>query len=75
MYEQVDAPSRAFATRRNKMRFGPFLLATILLIVLWISGFLMFHVAGALLHLVLLFALISLVIHLFSGKHTASSDR
>jgi hypothetical protein len=56
------------------MRFGPFLLITILLIFLWIGGFLMFHVAGALLHLVLLFALISLVVHLFSGKRTAPSD-
>ncbi|HXA56884.1 MAG TPA: DUF5670 family protein [Candidatus Acidoferrum sp.] len=53
------------------MRFGPFLLITILLMILWISGFLMFHVAGAVLHLVLLFALISLVVHLFSGKRTA----
>jgi hypothetical protein len=56
------------------MRFGPFLLITILLMFLWVSGFLMFHVAGALLHLVLLFALISLVVHLFSGKRTAPTE-
>jgi hypothetical protein len=31
----------------------------------------MFHVASGLIHLLLLFAIISLVIHLFSGARTA----
>jgi hypothetical protein len=57
------------------MRFGPFLFITLILMFLWVSGFLMFHVAGAVLHLVLLFALISLVVHLFTGKPAESSDR
>jgi hypothetical protein len=50
------------------MRFGPFLAIALLLMFLWVSGFLMFHIAGALLHLVLLLALISLVVHLFTGR-------
>jgi Family of unknown function (DUF5670) len=53
------------------MRFGPFLGLAILLLVLWAGGFLMFHVAGALIHLLLLLAVISLVVHLFSGRRTA----
>jgi hypothetical protein len=50
------------------MRFGPFLGIAILLFILWLGGFLMFHIAGGLIHLLLLFAVISLVIHLFTGS-------
>ena len=53
------------------MRFGPFLGIAILLLILWLGGFLMFHVASGLIHLLLLFAIISLVIHFVTGS-TAS---
>ena len=53
------------------MRFGPFLMIALLLLVLWAGGFLMFHVAGAMIHLLLLFAVISLVVHLFTSARTA----
>jgi hypothetical protein len=52
----------------GNMRFGPFLGIAILLFILWLGGFLMFHIAGGLIHLLLLFAVISLVIHLFTGS-------
>ncbi len=52
------------------MRFA-FLIIAILLFVIWIGSFVAFHVAGALIHLLLLFALISLIIHLFAGRRTA----
>jgi hypothetical protein len=54
------------------MRFGPFLGIAIVLLILWLGGFLMFHVASGLIHLLLLFAIISLVIHLFTGSKTAA---
>jgi Family of unknown function (DUF5670) len=50
------------------MRFGPFLGIAILLLILWLGGFLMFHVASGLIHLLLLFAIISLVIHFVTGS-------
>jgi Family of unknown function (DUF5670) len=53
------------------MRFGPFLMIALLLIILWAGGFLMFHVASGLIHLLLLFAVVSLVAHLFMGSRTA----
>lgn len=53
------------------MRFGFFLIIAILLFIAWIGAFVAFHVAGALIHLLLLFALISLIIHLFTGRRTA----
>ena len=44
------------------------LLIGIVLLVLWVLGFLTFHVAGSLIHLLLLFAVISIVWHLIAGR-------
>ena len=49
------------------MRFL-FLILFFFLIVVWLVGWAAFHVAGGLIHLLLLFALISLVIHFVSGR-------
>jgi Family of unknown function (DUF5670) len=64
-------PGTKLHARGGKMRFGPFLGIAILLLILWLGGFLMFHVASGLIHLLLLFAIISLVIHFVTGS-TAS---
>jgi hypothetical protein len=53
------------------MRFGPFLVIAFLLMILWLGGFFMFHVASGLIHLLLLFAIISFVVHLITGARTA----
>jgi hypothetical protein len=53
------------------LRFGPFLGLALLLFFLWIGGFVFFHVAGFLIHLLLVFAVVFLVIHLFTGARTA----
>lgn len=53
------------------MRFGPFMGIALLLFVLWAGGFMFFHVAGFLIHLLLIFAVISLIIHFFTGSKTA----
>jgi len=50
------------------MRFGPFLALAILLVILWAGGFIFFHVAGFMIHLLLIFAVISLIVHLFTGS-------
>jgi hypothetical protein len=49
------------------MRGFVWLGIAVLLIFAWIGSFIMYHVAGFLVHLLLIFALISLVIHVFSG--------
>ena len=41
-----------------------FLILFIVLLVAWVMGFLAFHIAGGLIHILLIFALISLVMHL-----------
>ena len=38
------------------------------LIILWLLGFVVFHVAGGLIHLLLLLAVISFVWHLMAGR-------
>jgi hypothetical protein len=48
-----------------------FLILFIVLLVMWLLGFAAFHVAGGLIHLLLLIAFISLVVHLFEGRRAA----
>ena len=38
------------------------------LLVLWLLGFLAFHVAGGLIHILLIIAVISLVMHFLRGR-------
>jgi hypothetical protein len=43
----------------------------IVLLIAWIGGFTVFHVAGGLIHLLLVFALISLIFHFVMGARAA----
>ena len=42
----------------------------VVLLIAWIGGFSLFHVAGGLIHLLLVLAVISLVLHFVLGKRT-----
>jgi hypothetical protein len=61
-------PSQASAIERGVL----YMLWTIfvILLVLWILGF-SFHIAGSLIHLLLVVALILLLFNLFSGRRAA----
>ncbi len=48
-----------------------FLTLFVVLLVMWLLGFFAFHVAGGLIHLLLIVALISLVLHFFRGRTAA----
>lgn len=48
-----------------------FLVLFIILLLAWIFGFVAFHVAGGLIHLLLIVALISLVVHFVTGRSVA----
>jgi hypothetical protein len=41
------------------------------LLIMWLLGFFAFHVAGGLIHLLLIIAVISLVMHFFRGRRAA----
>jgi hypothetical protein len=40
----------------------------IILLIAWLGGFTVFHVAGGLIHLLLVFAVISLILHFVMGR-------
>jgi len=40
----------------------------VILLIAWVGGFTVFHAAGALIHLLLILALVSLVMHFFMGR-------
>jgi hypothetical protein len=48
-----------------------FLILFIVLLAAWLLGFLAFHVAGGLIHILLIVAAISLIVHLVRGPRTA----
>jgi len=43
----------------------------IILLIAWLGGFTVFHVAGGLIHLLLVFAVISLILHFVLGRSAA----
>ena len=45
-----------------------FLILAIVLFIFWTGGFVMFKSAGMLIHLLLIFALISVVMHFVTGR-------
>jgi hypothetical protein len=45
-----------------------FLGLFVILLVMWLMGLFAFHVAGGLIHLLLIVAVISLVLHFFRGR-------
>jgi len=42
------------------------------LVVLWLLGFLAFHISSGLIHIVLILAVISIIAHLFRGRSVAA---
>jgi Family of unknown function (DUF5670) len=45
-----------------------FLILAIVLVVLWLAGFIMFKSAGFLIHMLLIFAVISFIVHFITGR-------
>jgi hypothetical protein len=65
-----SGPSDTMTDGEPFMRFV-FLGLALVLFFTWIGAFVVFHVAAALIHLLLILAVIFLVIHLFSGRRAA----
>ncbi len=43
----------------------------VVLLIAWLGGFTVFHVAGGMIHLLLVFAVISLILHFVMGRSAA----
>jgi Family of unknown function (DUF5670) len=68
------APLRVGAkTKADTPRIGltMFLAIAAVLVVLWALGFIVFHVAGALIHLLIVLAVISVIVHFVMGRRSA----
>jgi nicotinamide riboside transporter PnuC len=52
-------------------RWFMWLIIGIVLIVLWLGGFLVFHTAGFLIHILLILAVISIIFHFLRGGSRA----
>jgi hypothetical protein len=48
-----------------------FLILAVVLVLCWIGGFTLLHVSGFLIHLLLIFAVISVIMHFVTGSRTA----
>jgi hypothetical protein len=49
-----------------------FLILALVLLLLWVGGFVVFHAAGFLIHLLLIFAVISIIFHFLRGRSSTA---
>jgi hypothetical protein len=64
--QALAAKSLKYLEEEKKMSIWTILF--IILLIAWITGFSVFHVAGGLIHLLLVFAVISLILHFVMGR-------
>ena len=55
-------------TSSEEKKMSIWTILFVILLIAWISGFTVFHVAGGLIHLLLVFAVISLILHFVLGR-------
>ena len=73
MAELAGAVYPAVACKGGEMRFGPFLILGLLLLLAWVGGFVVYHSAGFLIHILLVLAVISVIVHFFTGTRTSGA--
>jgi len=56
------------AETRTEERLPMFLILAVVLVLLWLGGFFILHVSSFLIHLLLLFALISIIMNFVGGR-------
>jgi Flp pilus assembly protein TadB len=71
LHSAAYRPQIVTAGEGDTMSFGPFLLIAILLLLAWVAGFLMFHIASVLFHVLLVLAVLSFIFHFITGRRTA----
>ena len=72
LHTKAERPLACFYLRRGSTKeICMFMTLFVVLLVLWLLGFFAFHVAGGLIHLLLIIAVISLVMHFFRGRSAA----
>jgi len=57
-------------TRQKEKDMSIWTVLFIILLIAWLGGFTVFHVASGLIHLLLVFAIIALILHFVLGRRT-----
>lgn len=52
-----------------------FMIAFLVLIIAWICGWIVFHVASGFIHILLILAVVSLILHFVRGRHAEADLR
>ena len=52
-----------------------YIIAFIVLMIAWICGWVVFHVTGGLIHILLVLAAVSLILHFVRGRHAEADLR
>jgi len=68
--ESSSEVARASAYQKERV-MSIWTILFVILLIAWIGGFTVFHVTGGLIHLLLVFAVISLILHFVLGTRTA----
>jgi hypothetical protein len=58
-------------TLTKKEGFKMFLILAVVLVLVWLGSFTVLHVTGFMIHLLLIFAVISVIMHFVTGKRSA----
>jgi hypothetical protein len=61
-------PDFPVSGKQKEAQMSIWTILFVVLLVAWIGGFTVFHVAGGLIHLLLVFAVISLILHFVMGR-------
>ncbi|HTH53217.1 MAG TPA: lmo0937 family membrane protein [Edaphobacter sp.] len=48
-----------------------YIILAVVLIILWLGGFFVLHISSFLIHLLIIFAVISFIMHFVTGKRSA----
>jgi hypothetical protein len=67
-YSRLKSEARSARPIEGNKEAYMFIVLFAILLLAWLGGFLVFHVSSALIHILLLFAVISLIAHLFQRK-------
>jgi hypothetical protein len=62
---------RALSKVKEESKMSIWTILFAVLLIAWIGGFTVFHVTGGLIHLLLVLAVISLILHFVMGARTA----
>ena len=69
--ELMEIAAKFLKVEKEEKKMSIWTILFVILLIAWITGFSVFHVAGGLIHLLLVFAVISLILHFVMGRSAA----